>query len=741
MRFKPLGFFSLLIAFLFSSLISCSGGGGDSGSSGGGSNPSVQSSLSVQIQDISNWEVYQGKDNTNPNVLAIKSFSQQILMALNGIVSAISGKVAVALDLGSITTYSTTGLVSEVMRFLYLDDNIVIVGDAESGYSAIKLSNVQSPLGKILNFRGSTANQALYDGTYGYQAAAKRDYDNIVYAWYGNDIVRVDTSSVVYSNAPHFGGGSFGVDPKDRMVFDNDGNLWIGTIDLYSNGEPHNDISDANGLFKINSDFASRTQLLDNTVAIWHLFKDTQGIIWASTNKGIYRIVPGENPAKVYDGASLTKYSNQIIEYNGNIYAVIKNYFHNPVSLGINLVYDLYRWNGTTFIEICNISNNTGYDNSAFVWQGNLYVTKQGSGGTLRFNGVDTFELVNICGDQLGQIAKAYGDVIASVGNISGLVIYNLDNNEQVIKLTSANTAEGLIRNMLQSLFLDEDHSLYIGPEASGFNKLAGETFTGYELPNEIVISGIYRYGDKIYISGAGNTYYLENGETKLLTYFPTNGGRLRLYGNYLWALKDWNSWSHGRISFLNMETLEKKEDIVFDQPYKFYDVVPVPGENAVYIGVGKFDGQLMAPLPYVLKYYYTTEVYEKVYLPDASCLGIFRFGNDGEIIYGISDRRLFKYNNGSWELYCPLTMVSSVTAVKKLGKYIFITSNNDSTRGLEIVDLDSKTSEHYNSDTIALPSDQVNDLAIESLVANQYRLWFATRNGLASCNIELPVP
>jgi hypothetical protein len=102
MRLKSLGFFSLLVAFLFSSLISCSGGGGDSsgsGSGGGGSppNPPVQSSLSVQIQDISNWEVYQGKDNTSTNVLASKSFSQQILVALNDIFSAISGKVAVAL--------------------------------------------------------------------------------------------------------------------------------------------------------------------------------------------------------------------------------------------------------------------------------------------------------------------------------------------------------------------------------------------------------------------------------------------------------------------------------------------------------------------------------------------------------------------------------------------------------------------------------------------------------------------
>ena len=151
MKSKSLTYLCLLVAFLFLAMVSCGGGGGgDSGSSGGGStsNPPAQSSLSVQIQDISNWDVYQGKDNTNTNVLASKSFSQQILMALNGIVSAISGKVAVALDLGGITTYSTNGLVSEVLRFLYLDDNLLIAGDLESGYSAIKLIQCSIPIGK-----------------------------------------------------------------------------------------------------------------------------------------------------------------------------------------------------------------------------------------------------------------------------------------------------------------------------------------------------------------------------------------------------------------------------------------------------------------------------------------------------------------------------------------------------------------------------------------------------------------
>ena len=68
--------------------------------------------------------------------------------------------------------------------------------------------------------------------------------------------------------------------------------------------------------------------------------------------------------------------------------------------------------------------NNTGYDNTAFVWQGNLYVTKQGSGGTLRFNGVDAFELVTIGATGSREVAKAWRCHCFS-WNISGLAIYN----------------------------------------------------------------------------------------------------------------------------------------------------------------------------------------------------------------------------------------------------------------------------------------------------------------------------
>jgi hypothetical protein len=289
-------------------------------------------------------------------------------------------------------------------------------------------------------------------------------------------------------------------------------------------------------------------------------------------------------------------------------------------------------------------------------------------------------------------------------------------------------------------MFIDVDGKLYIGPEASGFNTFLNDVFEKYEIANEIVVTGFFKYTDKIFVSTAVNTYYLENNQLNLFAPFYTNGARIYNDADHLWAIVD-SGEGDGNVSLLDLATKETLENIQFDQQYHFYDVIAVPNENSVFIGVGKKlpPNYLGEPVPYVIKYNYASRIYEKISLPDSTCKGIFKFGQDGNSLYGVSNNKLFKYDNGSWNFYCETLIGGYVTSVKKLGKYLFVTSNNDSTRGLEIVDLDSKTFEHYNSDTIALPSDQVNDLVIEPLGTNQYKLWFATRNGLASCHIELP--
>jgi hypothetical protein len=170
MRSKSFAFFYLLAALLCCSLISC---GGDGGGGGASSLPTEQSFLSAQIQNPLNWEIYQGRDAPDVNIFASnKTIGNRVMTALNNVLSIIGGREAVALDLGAITTYSSNGIVANVMHCLYLDDTYLIAGDVESGYSVIRLSDVPSPKGKILNYRGSPSNNAKFYGPYGFQGVS-----------------------------------------------------------------------------------------------------------------------------------------------------------------------------------------------------------------------------------------------------------------------------------------------------------------------------------------------------------------------------------------------------------------------------------------------------------------------------------------------------------------------------------------------------------------------------------------
>jgi hypothetical protein len=576
----------------------------------------------------------------------------------------------------------------------------------------------------------------------------KRKSDGALFAWFGNDIVRVDNSTVVYSDAPMFQAGCFSHFANDRMVFDDNDNLWIGTLDFDADGTPLNYdwMKDNNGLYRISADFNSKIQVLDDSVGVWNVFKDSQGTIWASTNKGIYRIPNGQAPVLVYDGSAQSEYSNQVIENNGKIYAVIKNFFHNPNPLitppDRNLVYDLYQWDGSTFTKICNIWSNTTYATTAFNWRGDLYVTMQGSGGTLRFNGEDAFVLEDICGDELGQVAKGHGDVIASVNNVIGIVVHNLNNDGQTIALTPVNTAEGLIRNPVRSLYLDSDDTLYIAPEASGFNTLSNCIFGNFEVSSfdDGNVAGFFKHDDRVFVSTVSNTYYLENGQLNFFSALHTNGDRIYHDREHLWAIIGSSFSGDGNLRLLNLTTKEKIEDMLFDQAYCFNDVAKVPGENAVFIGVGRRiseENHYGEDTPYVLKYYYETMEYGTVSLPDVSSKGIVKFGSDNDTLYGLSYEKLFKYDGNAWSFCFPIENIGDPTAVKRIGKYLFVTSS----WGLGIIDLDSGTSEVYRNDRIALPSNHVTDLAVQDLGNDLYKLWFATRNGLASCQLHIPQP
>jgi hypothetical protein len=670
-----------------------------------------------------------------------------IVLAALTLLAAVS--IALSKNLANITLYTAKGIVSDSIDQLYADADVIIVGSLEEGFSVIGTDDIDSPQGKVSNYRGrSGADPALRFGCSGF---TKRASDGKIYAWYGSDIVEVSTKAIVYASAPDYTHSYYGCSPKERFVTDESGNFWVGTENLNESGAS----SGANGLYRIASDFSGKTTLL--TDAIWNVFKDSGGTIWISSDRGVYRRASGGSATLVFDSltASPARWAEQIIEYDGNIYAVMKNFFHYPHDTPTK-VFELYRFNGTTFVKVCDVQSGSNTSVYAFVYSSNLYIR----GASLyRFNtGSGDMSLVTDIGSYLGYYRfAAVGDALVSAGNTRGITIYNWGASGQTTRLLTSNTAQALISDRVWSIYAAARDRVFIGFQATGFNLYNGSTFQVFSLPDEVYIVGFFEYGGKTWVQGTSNLYYLD-GDT-LVSHLPfaTNGEKVYYDNGRLWAFPNWGS-GYGAIGMLNLanSTIKGMKDAqgndywstsetwVLDRQYHFHDVIAVPGENAVLIAVG---GSEIAPpyeeMPYVLKYSYATNAFSKVSLPDNSSEGIRSFASDGSAVYGAARQKLFKYINGTWSEFCSIEMGNDFRGMKIGQHHLFIISGWNSNGlgrhgGLEVVDLIHRTTQYYDSTTIAIPADSLTSVEIVSHGNNNYRLWLGTTNGLAYCNLKL---
>jgi hypothetical protein len=330
-----------------------------------------------------------------------------LIILLAALTILVVASIALSKNLANITIYTARGLVSDNLDQLYADDDVIIVGNTTEGFSIIRTADLDSPEGKIINYRGrSGADPTL---RFGCQGFTKRASDGKIYAWFGHDLVEVSTKTVVYSSAPDYSHSTFGCTPKNRFVTDESGNFWIGTQNLDESGASGGE----NGLYRISAGFSEKTTLL--TDAIWNVFKDSVGTIWVASNKGIYRRASGGNPTLVFNSetSSPTRWAEQVIEHGGEIYAVMKNFFHYPNETPTKY-FELYRWNGTTFVKLCDVHSGTQNSPYAFVYSGSLYIKIDGFGsGTYLFNaGSGDVSLVSDIGSQMG------GRRLAAVSNV-----------------------------------------------------------------------------------------------------------------------------------------------------------------------------------------------------------------------------------------------------------------------------------------------------------------------------------
>jgi len=659
--------------------------------------------------------------------------------------------IALSKNLANITIYSARGIVSDNLDQLYADDDVIIVGNTTEGFSVIGTADLDSPQGRVINYRGrSGADPTL---RFGLQGFTKRASDGKIYAWYGHDLVEVSTKTIVYASAPDYTHGIFGCNPKPRFVTDESGQFWVGAENLDESGASRGE----NGLYRIAADFSGKTTVLPD--AIWNVFKDSGGTIWISSDKGVYRRASGGSPTLVFNSetSSPTRWAEQVIEHGGEIYAVMKNFFHYPNETPTRL-FELYRWNGTTFVKLCDVHSGTHNSPYAFVYSGSLYIKIDGGGMYLFNAGSGDVSTMSNIGDTMGgRGIAAVGSALISVGNINGISVYNRGASGQTTRLLASNTAEALISDRVWSIYAAARDRVFIGFEASGFNLYDGTTFRVYSLPEDYYIVGFFEYGGRTYVQGTSSLYYLDGDTLVNHLTFHTNGEKGYYNNGRLWAFPNWGA-GYGAIGMLNLanSTIKGMKDAqgndywstsetwVLDRQYHFYDVTAVPGENAVLIAVG--DSEIASPytkMPYVLKYSYASNTFSKVYLPDGDCEGIRSFASDGSAIYGAARQKLYKYVNGTWSEFCAIEMGNDFRGMKIGQRHLFIVSGWNSTGagqggGLEVVDLIHKTTQYYDSNTIAIPADSLTAIEIVSHGNNNYRLWLGTTNGLAYCNLKL---
>jgi hypothetical protein len=465
-----------------------------------------------------------------------------------------------------------------------------------------------------------------------------------------------------------------------------------------------------------------------------------------------------DTPALVYDSASSGKYAEQLFEFGGEVYAILKNFFHNPNPVSTR-VFELHRWNSTLFEKVCDISSGSAYSGAwAFEFGGELYIKVDGA--LLKFNGVNVFTAQPAIGEDMGDYwIIPSGVALFSTGNMTGVSVYNFEGDGNTVRLTAVNTAESLVADNIHSLYSDSSGSMFIGPEASGFNVFSNNTFAIHELENEIIAVGFFQYNGKIYIQGALNLYCLENDQLQFSAGFPTNGENIYFDDDaaMLWAYPNWGA-GYGGIAVLNMVNGAIKGtkdnngndywttdvDWSLDRDYHFYSVIGIPGDNAVFIAVGE-DESIYPPLrmPYVLRYDYGSDTFTKAYLPDGNSEGIRAFATDGNVVYGASRQKLFRYISGKWEEYCDIQLGNDFRGMKAAGNYLFIisgwnSSGDGSSGGLEVVDLEARASTHYDAEDIPLPTNAIFAIEVQKLRATDFRLWLGTFNGLAYCDLDL---
>lgn len=665
-------------------------------------------------------------------------------------------------SLENIITYQANGLVTDYLDKVIVNDTILAVGSLEGGFSVINLDDINSPMGKVSSYIGLDSTDA--SDRFGFSGFAIHPINNKIYAWYGSEIVDVETMEPIFNSAPDFTHRHFGASPLNRFEIDNDGTFWIGTLNLDADGNRAGE----NGLHVITTEGARTRNGVINQ-PIWHLFKDSDSNIWVSAQKGLYKFT-SKTTREMWLVADLENhYVEQTFEYKGDIYIVAKNFFHNA---NISTEFKLYKLdsssNSFVFIDDITKDNETYFHQvRAFEFKGNLYFAVN---GLMRYLN-DTKKIVDahidgINGSQYGQYSQCVsGDTLYSVGNFEGVSIFDSSNH---YILNQANTAEQLISDNIHVIYANNDNDkVFLGPElAGGFSYFKDNLFSTVPFSGEVVLSGFFEYQNQLYVQGTGTLGILSENEISKKTDFSTNGERITYDpSGYLWAFPNFSSYEPtGVIGMMDLENYRilrtKKPDgndywkysgdrsaednrfWTLDQHYHFNDVKPIPDSTNVMIAVSAGTGDF-ATNPHTLQYSHENNEFTKIPTSSSNTEGIMMMATNNSTLYGVGRQQMYKLEDSQWVKLCSIHLGNDIRDLVVFDTYAIIASgwnkNGPGERGgIELVNLETLETQYYTANDIPLPSDAVFALSAQKIESGSWRLWFGTKDGLAYCDVSL---
>ncbi|MGC9771317.1 hypothetical protein [Fervidobacterium islandicum] len=656
----------------------------------------------------------------------------------------------------------SSGLVGDFLETLYVDDEYIFVSSWFGGYSYFKWDALENPKGNIKNI--------LIPIDIGYIPGnvefAKSPVDGKIYARYCNMIINALTGEILFTNGPDPTNGTYGCSPKERFVIDDFGYFWIGASEYEDNS------SLQNGLYKISPDFSSMKMILPD--AVWQIYMDSSKNIWVIATTGIYKFVKEESgysePMLVFDSTKENMWGEMVIEYNGTIYFLVKNFYIYPHSTPVKefWLYKLSDEGKPEFVADVGtqIASFYNYDNfnlkqhltqmNLFVYEDKLCVNYHGNSTVFEFQ--DNTIKMSLIGLPIGQsrvkpIKRGDYQVLVSVGNIIGISFYNLRGDGEVFVFNQVMTSDKLVSNYIHNIFVDEETGkVYISHLTNGYTLINGDDMKAKPLksrhPNYNFLStDFFKHNGKLYVSASDEMLEVSDAEEfpKQIGILRTNGEKIYYHEGKIWSFLNGGSTDKGKMGYMDLETLEviatdKNEyrnavkTIPWEQNYQIFDIIAADS-SSIFIGVGSSFGNNYDPFPFVLQYKYEDNSITKVPLSDNTSRGIFKFVKDenGNIL-GISNGKVFKYTDGKWEVFTEIYNIHGrheldLKDAVMLKNYLVIIYSNL----IEIVNLHSGKYTVIENRTLGLPYPRC---AKVSKNEKFYRLWIGTFHGLAYIDI-----